>query len=113
MTTDVAGAAGSIDEILGENAPSLLGHTCEGIGRDLLHLPGPDFIDRIYADSDLSPRVLASLQRLFGHGALGEGLGPRTRFPGIALCNPGLGSLIPNPHDQNAGTRRVGRWSRR
>jgi fructose-bisphosphate aldolase, class I len=60
-----------VGEVLGEEADRLLGHVCRGIPRDLVHLPGPDFVDRVYAASDRTPRVLASLERLFGSGRLG------------------------------------------
>ncbi len=58
-----------IVELLGEDA-SLLEHKAQGISKDRLHLPGPDFVDRIYSQSDRSPRVLRSLQMMFGHGRL-------------------------------------------
>jgi fructose-bisphosphate aldolase, class I len=58
-----------IETILGD-AASLLEHECLTIPRDTLHLPGPDFVDRVYALSDRSPRVLGSLQALFDTGRL-------------------------------------------
>ena len=59
-----------IESILGEDA-GLLTHQCHTIPRDALHLPGPDFVDRVYAVTDRSPRVLGSLQQLFRTGRLG------------------------------------------
>ena len=59
-----------IIELLGDGADYLLGHTCKGITHDQLHLPGPDFIDRVMAPSDRSPRVLQALAQLFNHGRL-------------------------------------------
>ena len=59
-----------IESILGEDA-GLLTHQCRTIPRDALHLPGPDFVDRVYAVTDRSPRVLGSLQQLFRTGRLG------------------------------------------
>jgi class I fructose-bisphosphate aldolase len=56
---------------LGEEAQWLLDHECHTIPRDRLHLPGPDFVDRIFSASDRGNRVLASLERLYGHGRLG------------------------------------------
>lgn len=56
--------------LLGDEAETLLTHTCEGIPRSLLHAPGPDFIDRVLLESDRSPRVLGGLQALFNHGRL-------------------------------------------
>lgn len=63
-----------IDQItthLGDKADGLLNHQCKTISKDLLHLPGPDWIDRIFAPSDRNNRVLANLQRMYGHGRLG------------------------------------------
>jgi fructose-bisphosphate aldolase, class I len=60
----------SIQTYLGSKADSLLGFNSPKISRDRLHLPGPDFIDRIWAGSDRGPRVLAALQRMFATGRL-------------------------------------------
>ncbi|HEY3966104.1 MAG TPA: class I fructose-bisphosphate aldolase [Planctomycetaceae bacterium] len=57
-------------EILGDNAKSLLEHRCQTISREMLHLPGPDFVDRMFAPSDRNLRVLANLQRLYATGRL-------------------------------------------
>src|SRR5258705_13504820 len=59
-----------IQQYLGAKAESLLGFRSPKIAKERLHLPGRDFIDRIFAPSDRSPRVLASLHRLFNHGRL-------------------------------------------
>ena len=63
MTTD-------IQSLLGEQAESLLGFDSPKIPRERLHLPGPDFVDRIYAQSDRNNRVLGNLSWLFNHGRL-------------------------------------------
>jgi class I fructose-bisphosphate aldolase len=60
-----------IEEILGDEAAGLLQYQCKTISRDTLHLPGPDYVERIYAGSDRPTRVLASLQSLLDHGRLG------------------------------------------
>jgi class I fructose-bisphosphate aldolase len=60
-----------IEEILGDEAAGLLQYQCKTISRDTLHLPGPDYVERIYAGSDRPTRVLASLQSLVDHGRLG------------------------------------------
>ena len=60
-----------IQELLGSEADTLLSYTCGGIQRSQLALPGPDFIERVWMDSDRSPRVLRSLQAIYGHGRLG------------------------------------------
>src|SRR5512141_1858775 len=57
-----------VTELLGVSAKALLEHRCQGIPRETLHLPGPDFVDRIFAPSDRNVRVLANLQRLFVSG---------------------------------------------
>src|SRR3989441_11044838 len=61
---------GRIKEMLGSDADSLLNHQCKTISKDKLHLPGPDFIDRIHVGSDRPTRSLVSLQQLFGSGRL-------------------------------------------
>ncbi len=55
---------------LGDKAEYYLGFATPKISKDRLHLPGPDFIDRIFAPSDRNNRVLANLQRIFGTGRL-------------------------------------------
>src|SRR5215813_7546573 len=60
----------SIQTYLGAKADSLLGFSNPKISKDRLHLPGPDFVDRIWAPSDRSPRVLANLHRMFNTGRL-------------------------------------------
>ena len=59
-----------IQKALGSQAEYLLNHKSKTISKDLLHLPGPDFVDRIFIQSDRNPRVLANLQRLYGTGRL-------------------------------------------
>ena len=60
-----------LEALLGDEATSLLDHTCRAIPREPLHLPAPDFLDRVWGGSDRSPRVLRALRKLFGHGRLG------------------------------------------
>ncbi len=59
-----------IVELLGSDARNLLEHRCTTIDKGLLHLPGPDFVDRIWSVSDRSPQVLRSLASLCDHGRL-------------------------------------------
>jgi class I fructose-bisphosphate aldolase len=61
---------GTIEKALGPEARALLDYACKGIPKESLHLPGPDFVDRIVAPSDRPIPVLRSLQQLFGHGRL-------------------------------------------
>ena len=62
---------GAIADMLGGDARSLLDHRAKGIPRESLHLPGPDFVDRVWAGSDRSIPVLRSLQAILGQGRLG------------------------------------------
>ena len=59
-----------VEELLGDQADSLLQHKCRTISKDLLHLPGPDFVDRVFGPSDRSAQVLRSIQSLFNYGRL-------------------------------------------
>ena len=60
----------TVESMLGDRAEELLAFNTPKISRDLLHLPGPDFLDRVSAQSDRNNRVLANLARLFNHGRL-------------------------------------------
>jgi class I fructose-bisphosphate aldolase len=60
----------NIEKALGEKAGFLLNHQSKTIAKERLHLPGPDFIDRVFAPSNRTPRVLANLHRLFNTGRL-------------------------------------------
>src|SRR5579862_9600225 len=62
----------STEQYLGSAADELLGFSNPRISKERLHLPGPDVVDRIFAQSNRNPRVLANLQRLFNHGRLGK-----------------------------------------
>jgi class I fructose-bisphosphate aldolase len=58
-------------ELLGAQADDLLGYECTGIPKEMLHLPGPDFIDRVMAQTDRSAAVLRNMQTVFNTGRLG------------------------------------------
>jgi fructose-bisphosphate aldolase, class I len=58
------------EELLGAKAESLLNHTCKTISKNDIHLPGGDFVERLFAQSNRSPQVLRSLQQLYNTGAL-------------------------------------------
>jgi class I fructose-bisphosphate aldolase len=86
-----------INALLGADTDALLGHTCEGIRKQSLYLPGPDFVDRVFADSDRSPAVLRSLQTLFDSGRLG-GTGYLSILPvDQGVEHSGGASFAPNP----------------
>lgn len=63
MTTD-------IQSLLGKQAESLLGFNSPKISKERLHLPGPDFVDRIFVNSDRNPRVLNNLSWIYNSGRL-------------------------------------------
>ena len=62
--------ANKILEILGNDADYLLNHKCQTFPKEQLHLPGPDFVDRVVAHSDRSPGVMRNMQTLFYTGDL-------------------------------------------
>lgn len=57
-------------DLLGQEANSLLGHKCQTVTKDKLHIPGPDWVERIFSSSDRNVRVLRSLQTLYDTGRL-------------------------------------------
>ncbi len=62
--------ASEIQSLLGDKADSLLGFDAPKISKERLHLPGPDFLDRIFAQSDRNNRVLGNLARIYNSGRL-------------------------------------------
>jgi len=60
----------SIRSTLGGQADSLLNHECKTVSKDHLHLPGSDWVDRIFAPTDRNNQTLKSLQQLYGNGRL-------------------------------------------
>ncbi len=86
-----------IQSLLGDETADLLGHRCAGIPQDMLHLPGPDYIDRVVAQSDRKPSVLRNFQSLFDHGRLG-GSGYISILPvDQGVEHSGGASFAPNP----------------
>lgn len=86
-----------IERILGNESKSLLTYECGGISRKHLHLPGPDYVSRVLADSDRSNAVLRNLQTILGHGRLGN-----TGYVSILPVDQGVehsagASFAPNP----------------
>lgn len=61
-----------IQKHLGDKAEFLLGHQCKTISKDKLHIPGPDWVDRIFSSTDRNIRVLRSLQTILSHGRLAK-----------------------------------------
>ena len=86
-----------IKEILGKENEALLSYECKTISKNNLHLPGPDFIDRVWKDSDRSPNVLRNLQSIFNTGRLSK-----TGYLSILPVDQGIehsagASFAPNP----------------
>jgi class I fructose-bisphosphate aldolase len=86
----------SIVDLLGKEADSLLTHKAK-VSKDLLHLPGADWVERIFSQSDRNPQVLRSLQQLYSAGRLAN-----TGYLSILPVDQGLehsaaASFAPNP----------------
>lgn len=97
MAVQTASTIDRVTELLGDDAESLLGHTSKTIDASQLHLPGGDFVDRVFSLTDRNPRVLTNLQRIFGHGRLG-GTGYVSILPvDQGIEHSGAASFAPNP----------------
>jgi class I fructose-bisphosphate aldolase len=86
-----------ITEILGSKADGLLNHTCKTISKEQIHLPGSDFVDRIFSISNRSPQVLKSLNQLYNTGRLAN-----SGYMSILPVDQGIehsagASFAPNP----------------
>jgi class I fructose-bisphosphate aldolase len=87
----------NIVDLLGSDAKSLLEHKCKTISKESLHLPGPDYVDRVYALSDRTPMTLRNLQSLFITGRL-AGTGYLSILPVDQGIEHSAGaSFAPNP----------------
>ena len=87
----------AIVDSLGPDADSLLNHHCRGVSSDVIHKPGPDFVERVLVDSDRPVRVLRNLQAIFSHGRLAG-----TGYVSILPVDQGIehsagASFAPNP----------------
>ncbi|HEX5242299.1 MAG TPA: class I fructose-bisphosphate aldolase [Tepidisphaeraceae bacterium] len=87
----------NLEQLLGKDASDLLGYKARGFSRDVLHLPGPDFVDRVVAASDRSPSVLRNFQQILNHGRLAG-----TGYVSILPVDQGIehsagASFAPNP----------------
>jgi len=86
-----------IIELLGKDADYLLKHKCKTVDKSQLHLPGPDFIDRVVYHSNRTPQVLNSLEQMYNHGRLAG-----TGYFSILPVDQGIehtagSSFAPNP----------------
>jgi class I fructose-bisphosphate aldolase len=85
-----------ISDVMGDHS-SYLNHQCKTISKDLLHLPGSDFVDRIFSISDRSPEVMKNLKRMFSAGRL-SGTGYLSILPVDQGIEHSAGaSFAPNP----------------
>ena len=57
--------------LLGDEAEYLLDHTCAGLPKEMVQLPGPDFVDRVIGVSDRGPGTMRAMQQIFDAGRLG------------------------------------------
>jgi class I fructose-bisphosphate aldolase len=93
----VSTVTSKIHELLGAEADALLTYQAKGFDKASLHLPGPDFIDRIVAQTDRNPQVLRNYQAILSHGRLGG-----TGYVSILPVDQGIehsagASFAPNP----------------
>ncbi|HXG66099.1 MAG TPA: class I fructose-bisphosphate aldolase [Blastocatellia bacterium] len=88
---------GEIEKILGDEAESLLSYQCKTVPKEMLHLPGPDYLDRVFIDTDRPPAVLRNLATMFNHGRL-AGTGYLSILPVDQGIEHSAGaSFAPNP----------------
>ncbi len=87
----------NITQLLGADADALLNHVSKTISKDDLHLPGADFIDRVWMNSDRNPNVLRNLRAIYDHGRL-SGTGYMSILPVDQGIEHSAGaSFAPNP----------------
>ena len=87
----------TIEKILGDDAASLLDHACTTVDKSRLHVPGPDFVDRVMAHTDRPVSVLRNMQSVFSHGRL-AGTGYLSVLPVDQGIEHSAGaSFAPNP----------------
>ena len=86
-----------LEELLGDESDALLNHKCETFDASDLHLPGPDFIERVFAHTDRDPQVLRNLHTLYNTGRL-AGTGYVSILPvDQGIEHSGGASFAPNP----------------
>src|SRR5688572_12473701 len=86
-----------IEELLGKDTDNLLNHVCKTVSKEQLHLPGPDFVDRVFINSNRNNNVLKNLQWIYNSGRLA-----RTGYVSILPVDQGIehsggASFAPNP----------------
>src|SRR5215831_3617101 len=90
-------ASKKITDLLGDQAKDLLTHKCNTFPKDQLHLPSPDFVDKVFGQSNRNPQVLRNMQTMYGHGRLAN-----TGYLSILPVDQGIehsagASFAPNP----------------
>lgn len=90
-------ASSKVIEILGKEGENLLTHECKTISKNLLHLPGADFVDRCFGQTNRNPQVLRNLEAIYNHGRLAG-----TGYVSILPVDQGIehsagASFAPNP----------------
>ena len=86
-----------ISELLGQDSETLLNFSTPAISKERLHVPSPDFVDKIFANSNRNPQVLRSLGQLYGSGRL-AGTGYVSILPvDQGIEHTGGASFAPNP----------------
>jgi fructose-bisphosphate aldolase, class I len=97
MATTADMTTSRLEELLGDDAESLLQHQSQTVTKDNLHLPGPDFVDRVFTDTDRPTTVLRNLQWLINSGRL-AGTGYVSILPvDQGIEHSGAASFAPNP----------------
>src|SRR3984957_3859995 len=87
----------NLHDLLGDEADSLLGHSAKAFPSEGLVLPGPDYLSRVFSDSDRSPSVLRNMGTLYNHGRLG-GTGYLSILPvDQGIEHSGAASFAKNP----------------
>lgn len=86
-----------IQELLGKDADTLLNHKSTTIPKETLHLPGPDFVDRVFSANDRGPAVLRNFNHMLNHGRMAG-----TGYVSILPVDQGIehsagASFAPNP----------------
>ncbi len=90
-------SSNKIEELLGNKAAGLLQHECKTISKDMLHLPGPDFVDRIFLQTNRTAQTIRSIEQIYNHGRLAK-----TGYMSILPVDQGIehsagASFAPNP----------------
>ncbi len=97
LATTPSASLSKIEELLGSEAENLLNFNSPKVSKEKLHIPGPDWVDRIFSPSDRNVQTLRSIQTLLNHGRLAG-----TGYVSILPVDQGIehsagASFAPNP----------------